>query len=86
MNTLSSTAQDFTFATSFDDEVANGGDLIGTMDVSDANASRRIVIAEFPDIEHAKQFFHSESDGEARKLRLNAAEMVLFAVEGFEEK
>ncbi len=44
--------------------------------------TRRVVIIEFPSMEKAKEFYHSKEYTEARKLRANAAEASLVAVEG----
>ena len=44
--------------------------------------NRRIVIIEFPDIEMAKSFYHSEEYSNAKELRKDAADFELIAIEG----
>jgi uncharacterized protein (DUF1330 family) len=42
----------------------------------------RIVVSEFPDVETAKQFYHSPEYQEARRHRLGAADFNMVIVEG----
>ena len=44
--------------------------------------TRRIVILQFPNVENAKEFYHSPEYQEARKLREGAAVGELIVVEG----
>jgi uncharacterized protein (DUF1330 family) len=47
---------------------------------------RRVVVVEFPSIQHAKDFYHSREYQEAIRLRTGAADgMELILVEGFED-
>lgn len=44
--------------------------------------TRRVVVVEFPSLEIAKQWYHSEEYQAAKSVRQNAAEGVFIAVEG----
>ena len=45
--------------------------------------TRRMVIIEFPSIEKAKAFYHSDAYQNARQIRANAAEAKFVVLEGF---
>jgi uncharacterized protein (DUF1330 family) len=44
----------------------------------------RVVIIEFPDLERARRWYHSEEYGEALQLRRGAAQSRMFVVDGYE--
>ncbi len=44
--------------------------------------TRRVVILEFPSLEKAKEFFHSDEYAEAKKLRVGAAKAQFLAIDG----
>ena len=45
--------------------------------------NRRMVIIEFPSVEKAKAFYHSDAYQNARQIRANAAEAQFVVLEGF---
>ena len=47
--------------------------------------TRRIVVLEFPTLEAAKTWFHSDEYQAARALRLNAANATFIAIDGVNE-
>jgi len=44
--------------------------------------TRRVVILEFPSLQKAKEFFHSDQYAEAKKLRAGAATAQFLAIDG----
>jgi uncharacterized protein (DUF1330 family) len=44
----------------------------------------RIVVLEFPDLELARGWYHSEQYGEALQMRQGAAQVRMFIVDGYE--
>jgi uncharacterized protein (DUF1330 family) len=59
--------------------IARGGE---TVVLEGDDPAGRVVIIEFPSLERAKEWYHSEEYGEIRKLREGAAKGLLIAVEG----
>ena len=59
--------------------LARGGEVVS---LEGPVENRRIVIIEFPSLDEAKRFYHSPEYTEAIKLRKDAAEFELVAVEG----
>src|SRR6185503_16288401 len=59
--------------------IARGGEVFT---LEGPRETRRIVIIEFPNLERAKAFFHSDEYAEARKLRTGAATAQFLAIDG----
>lgn len=59
--------------------LARGGQVIG---LEGPPESRRVVVIEFPSLEHAKGFFESPEYQAAREFRLDAATAEFIAVDG----
>jgi uncharacterized protein (DUF1330 family) len=53
-----------------------------TVTLEGPNETRRIIVIQFPTLERAQEFYNSPEYQEARKLRKDAAEGELIAVEG----
>lgn len=53
-----------------------------TLTLEGPKEHRRLVILEFPDLQTAKEFYHSPEYAEAHKLREGLAKFELIAVEG----
>jgi uncharacterized protein (DUF1330 family) len=47
-------------------------------------AAPRVVVLEFPDLERARGWYHSEQYGEALRVRQGAAQSRMFIVDGYE--
>lgn len=64
----------------YDGEIlARGGEVAS---LEGPEEPRRIVMIEFPSLERAKEFYHSEEYTRAIELRKDAADFELIAVEG----
>jgi uncharacterized protein (DUF1330 family) len=48
-------------------------------------ASRRVVLIEFPSLERAKAFYHSPDYAKARAIRAGGGEAHILAIEGYPE-
>jgi len=59
--------------------IARGGELLT---LEGPQEKRRLVIIEFPSLEKAKQFFHSDEYVEVKKLRAGAARAEFVMVNG----
>lgn len=46
----------------------------------------RVVILEFPSLDHARRWYRSDAYAPAKAIRLKAAKAVLFAVEGLDRQ
>lgn len=63
--------------------VSRGGTKLVLEGPSD---TRRVVVVEFPSLQHARDFYHSQEYQDAIRLRTGAADgMELILVEGFED-
>ena len=59
--------------------LVRGGEVVS---LEGPEASRRVVIIEFPSLERAKEFYYSEEYTKAIELRKDAADFELIAIEG----
>ncbi|MBN2180664.1 MAG: DUF1330 domain-containing protein [Sedimentisphaerales bacterium] len=59
--------------------IARGGK---TISLEGPEESRRVVILEFPSLERAEQWYHSDEYQSARKQRIGAAEADFLAIDG----
>ena len=60
--------------------IVRGGELVT---LEGPPETRRVVIIEFPSLERAKAFYHSEEYTRVRKLREGAATGQFFAIDGY---
>jgi uncharacterized protein (DUF1330 family) len=60
--------------------IVRGGETVSLEGPSEAG---RLVVIEFPSLERAKAFYHSEEYSQAKKLREGAATAQFLAVEGY---
>jgi uncharacterized protein (DUF1330 family) len=60
--------------------VVRGGE---TVTLEGPTETARLVVIEFPDLDQAKAFYHSEEYSKARKLREGAAQGQFLAVDGY---
>jgi uncharacterized protein (DUF1330 family) len=61
--------------------IARGGEMV-TLEGPEEN--RRLVVLEFPSMERAKAWYHSEEYQSAKKLRAGAATAFFVAIDGIE--
>ena len=59
--------------------IARGGDVVS---LEGPEETRRVVILEFPSLERAKEWYHSEEYQAVRELRAAAATASLVAIDG----
>ncbi len=59
--------------------IARGGEVVT---LEGRQETRRVVIIEFPNLDQAKAFFHSDEYAEAKKLRAGAATAEFLAIDG----
>ncbi len=59
--------------------IVRGGEMVT---LEGPEETGRVVVIEFPDLEQAKAFYHSEAYAHAKKLRAGAATGQFIAVEG----
>jgi uncharacterized protein (DUF1330 family) len=60
--------------------IARGGEMIA---LEGTPETRRIVVIEFPSMDQAKAFYHSEEYQDAKRLRDGAASAQFLAIDGF---
>ena len=61
--------------------LVRGGDV---MTLEGPEENRRIVMIEFPDVEAARRFYHSDEYSHAISLRKEAADFEMIAIQGIE--
>ena len=59
--------------------IARGGEMIT---LEGPEETRRLVLIEFPSLEQAKEFYHSQEYQETKKLRTGAASGQFLAIDG----
>ena len=59
--------------------LVRGGDVAS---LEGPEETRRIVMIEFPDLQAAKEFYHSEEYTKAKELRIGAADFHVITIDG----
>ena len=60
--------------------IARGGEMVC---LEGAEDTRRIVLIEFPSLEHAQRFYHSDEYTQVKRLREGAGAAQFVAIEGY---